>query len=181
MSSAGIFAASLGKKINIIKNCSYEDIDTFVAPKQKSKNFFLVRKTWINITSSNKFKSVSCAKKILGNNFYTNQIDMKNILIQNYNQIKDKPLFLPKIKKKNYKNFIKVVHFFPFILKLYPDPIKKIISWLFRLVKLNKIKIITYNDFGYFKIKGKYKNYKYTFKKGYKLKNFDLGEAKMKK
>lgn len=181
MSSAGIFAASLGKKLKVIENCTFEDIDTTNLPNKNSKNYLIVKRNWLKLLSKDKRLSKNLAKKLLGYDFYTSKKLMKEILIDNYQIIKNKPLHLPDLSPHIYQFFISIIKYFPFMVKLYPNPFKKILNFLLRIIGLKNININTYNDFAYFGIKGKFIKFKQKQLKVYKLKNYNLGEAPIKR
>ncbi len=183
MSSAGIFAASIRKKIKIISNCEFRNIDNLNnSLKVNSKKYKIVKSTWKKLTSSNTDVSQNEAKKLLGYKFYSSKKQLRNLILNQQRYIKKNPIFLKGISKKNYRLYLNLFRFLPFLIKLYPYPLKKILLKIFIFFKINKVQINTYNDFSYFRIGTKFKSrVKNEFLRGYRLKNYNLGEAPIDK
>ena len=179
MSSAGIFAASMGKKVRFVENFYLTDLETNEVefPKLKSKNYQKVKKTWKNILSRNKFVSKKTALFLLGAKYLNKKKLMKKILIQSIEKSENYPIYFTNLNKFFYKLILKLSNFNENFIKLLPNPYQKIKKKMAEILRLQTININTINDFGYYGLGGKFS---YPEKKKintYKLKKPEPGHV----
>ena len=158
MSSAGIFAAALGKKVGFIKNFYLTDLETNEVkyPKYKNKNYTKVKKTWKKILSVNKIVSKKTAYFLLGAKYFKKKKLMKKELLIAIKLAENNPIYSVISSKYLNKLILKLTDYNENFIKLFPNPIKKIRDKIINLFGLSTLSLNTINDFGYYKLGGKF-------------------------
>ena len=158
MSSAGIFSAAMGKKITFIKDFKLSDLETMDVefPKPRSNNYLKVHKVWRNIFFSKKHISKKTALSLLGSKYFKSKNLLKKEILKSFYLSKKKPLFLETSNSFIYLVMIYLLKLNDKIIKFFPNPIQKIVKKFMNFFRLSCLKYNTINDFGYYKIGGKF-------------------------
>lgn len=158
MSSAGIFSASMGKKITFIENFKITDLDTaeLTFPNENSINYLKVKQTWKQLFSSKKNVSKKTALFLLGSKYLKKKKLLKKEILKIISQSTTKPLYFEISNTIFYQIMIFMLKFNNKIIKLFPNPLKKVNKRLLNFLKLSSLNLNTISDFGYYKIAGKF-------------------------
>ena len=160
MSSSGIFASTMGKKIKFIKDYKISDLDTddSIFPTLNSYHYKKVRKIWSILIYETRANAKKVALSLLGYAYFDDKKILKKRLINKIKQVKNKPLYLGNLNKSRifYSIIINLIKINSKFIKFFPHPIKKIKFKIIHLLGLGTLNLKTINDFGYYKIGGKF-------------------------
>ena len=158
MSSAGIFAGSLGKKIDIVENYELSDLETddVKFPSPNSLNYRKVNQIWKTLIFSDRKSSIKLSLNLLGSKYFESKKNLRKKIFKAFDYAKKKPLYFNSSNKYLYNFMIKLLNLNENFIKLFPQPFKKIKSKFIRKIGLATLNFNTINDFGYYKIKGNF-------------------------
>ena len=156
MSSAGIFAATIEKKIDVVENYELSDLETddVKFPLPNSVNYRKVNQIWKTIVFSDRKKSKTLSLNLLGSKYFDSKKKLRNKIIETFKYAQKKPLYSNISNSYLYFLMIKLLNYNENIIKLFPNPFKKIKNKIISKIGLNTLNLNTINDFGYYKIKG---------------------------
>ena len=174
MTSAAVFAASIGKKIICISNFVTKVVDSheIFYHKPGSKAFLYTKNTWKKLLSGNRNVSKKSALNLLGIKFLKTK---KELNIKLYNSLNNcKISFYINSQNILIYNALKILMYLNLpIIKYYKNFLPRLKNKIFKLIKFNEVCVVEVDDFAYFKLKGKFKKIK---KKYYKVKHLRYAE-----
>lgn len=174
MTSAAVFAASIGKKIICISNFVTKIVDSqeIFYHKPGSKAFLYTRNTWQKLLSSNKNISKKTALNLLGIEFLKTKKELNNELYNSLNNCNK--LFHINTHNILIYNILKICMYLKLpIIKYYKNFFLRLKNKILKLIKFKTVCVVEIDDFAYFRLKGKFKKIK---KKYYNLKHLKYVE-----
>ena len=174
MTSAAVFAASIGKKIVCISDFVTKIVDSreIFYHKPGSKAFLYTRNTWQKLLSGNINVSKKIALNLLGKDFLKTKRELNIKLYNSLNNCKE--LFYINSRNILIYNILKIFTYLNLpIVKYYKNFLPRLKNKILKLIKFNEVCVVEVDDFAYFKIQGKFKKIK---KKYYKVKHLKYAE-----
>jgi hypothetical protein len=164
-SSAAIFGASLARRVRIITNVCmrfnyYLDFGQGDFLNFKEDKYGNLKSTWTKLTSSDLNLAQETALQLLGSEYMGSREELKKRYLDAVSKI-TKPLHLyPLGESFLYRFFLKIIEFGIPIYKIYPSPVRKLMTRLISAIGFQSFIYVVSADFHDYEIVGNKKLYK---------------------